>query len=320
MTSSAPVVGIDLGGTHIQFGVVDADDRIIGRTHAQTEASRGAAAVLDTVADGVERACAAANCDLDAVGAIGIACAGAVDIPRGIVLSAPNLDWQDVPVRDELERRLGRPVVVENDVNGAVWGEYHLGAGPGPNAGDVLGVWVGTGVGGGLILNGRIHHGDFFTAAEFGHVIIEPDGAPGRRTLEDFSSRTGMRRTIGARLDEPAAVMLADLCNGDVETLDNAMLKRARDAGDAFAIEVIDDAARRLGIAIAGCVTTLAMRHVILGGGVVETLGASFVERIRAQFVADVVPERCRACTFLTTKLEADAGLLGAALLARTQC
>ncbi len=135
---------------------------------------------------------------LDDISAIGVAAAGAIDIPRGVVLEAPNLGWHDVPLRDLLAGKLGRPVALDNDVNGAVWGEYHLGAGRGHD--DLLGVWVGTGVGGGLVLDGRLHHGQFFTAGEIGNTVMNPTGGPGERTVEDLCSRTAMKRVLGARV------------------------------------------------------------------------------------------------------------------------
>jgi len=125
------VVGIDLSATNLQFGVVDADNAIIGRARARTQADQGRDQVIANVCAGVRAACDAARITLDDVAAVGVAAAGAIDMPRGVILTAPNLHWQDVPLRDILTAELGRPVALDNDVNGAVWGEYHLGAGRG---------------------------------------------------------------------------------------------------------------------------------------------------------------------------------------------
>jgi glucokinase len=312
---NAPVVGIDVGGTNMQFGVVDASHAIIGRAAARTEAGEGLDHVLNNIVAGVEAACRAAGLKHEDIAAVGVVAAGAMDIPDGIVLIAPNLDWHDVRLRDLLQQRIGRPVVLDNDVNGATWGEYHLGAGDG--CGDALGVWVGTGVGGGLVLGGRLHHGDFFTAGEIGHTVIEPSGPPGRRTIEDLCSRTGVRNIIGDGLSDHPDSIIHELTAGDVNRLGTDQVKAACEAGDELTVTVIHRAADLLGAAIANWVTMLSLRTVFIGGGITEALGEPYLNRIRASFRSDVFPDRCRDCRLVMTKLAADSGLLGAALLAR---
>ena len=292
----SPVVGIDLSATNLQFGVVDGLNAIVGRAQAKTEADRGRDAVIANVCAGVKKACEAAGITLDQVRAVGVAAAGAIDIPRGVILEAPNLHWVDVPLRDILAAELGRPVALDNDVNGAVWGEYHLGAGRGK--GDVLGVWVGTGVGGGLVLDGALYHGDRFTAGEIGHMVIEPGGKPGARTVEDLCSRTAMKRVLG-------------------ESTTTAQIAEAYREGDTTVCDLVNRGADLLGITIANWVTVLSLEAVIIGGGMTEALGEPYVTRIRESFDRDVFPDELRTCEFTVTRLAADAGLLGAALLAR---
>jgi glucokinase len=311
-----PVVGIDIGGTNMQVGVVDPTNRISGRAARRTAPERGLDAVIETLADGVGEACAEAGLAIGDVGAVGIAAAGAMDIPAGVVLDAPNLRWYDVPLRDLVRDRLQRPVVLENDVNGAAWGEHRLGAGAGAGARDALGVWIGTGIGGGLILDDRIHHGAYFTAGEIGQTIVAPD-ADRWRTLEERASRSGMRRLIDTALPDRPDCVLHETIGGDASRLGTDELVRAYDAGDALVRSVVDRGADLIGIAIADTVTMLALDTVYVGGGITEAMGAPYVERINASFRANVFPDRCRACRFLVTKLAADAGLLGAALIAR---
>ncbi|HWB20638.1 MAG TPA: ROK family protein, partial [Phycisphaerales bacterium] len=174
------VIGVDLGGTNMQIGVVNSKNKIVGREGKKTRSAEGLKAVVDRMARGIRQACDEAEISINQVACIGVAAAGAIDIPRGVVLNAPNLKWHNAPLRAMLEKRLGRPVVIDNDVNGAVWGEYMLGAGKG--RGDVLGVWLGTGVGGGLVLNGSLYYGAFFTAGEVGQTVLFPRGQRGRRT------------------------------------------------------------------------------------------------------------------------------------------
>ncbi|MDY7109547.1 MAG: ROK family protein [Planctomycetota bacterium] len=309
------MIGIDVGGTNMQFGVVDATGALIGRAAAKTEADEGLDHVLDNIVAGLQAACRAADLGPADIAAVGVVAAGAMDIPNGLVLIAPNLDWRDVPLRDLLQQRIGRPVVLNNDVNGATWAEYQLGAGDGQ--GDALGVWVGTGVGAGLVLGGRLHTGDFFTAGEIGHTVIEPAGPAGRRTVEDLCSRTGIRNVIGDRLPDHPGSIIHELTGGDMTRLGTEQIKSAYEAGDALAVDVIHRAADRLGVAIANFVTMLAMRTVFIGGGITEALGEPYLDRVRASFLTDVFPARCRDCRLVMTKLAADSGLLGAALLAR---
>jgi len=315
MRSTGYVVGVDLGGTNMQIGVVDARNRIIGRVSKKTKAAEGMNSVIDRIARGLRQACEEAEVRLADVSAIGIAAAGAIEIPRGIVLEAPNLRWRNAPLRALLQKKLGRPVVVDNDVNGAVWGEYRLGAGR--DRGDVLGVWLGTGVGGGLVLNGSLYYGDYFTAGEVGHTVLFPDANKGRRTVEDWCSRTGMSRTILQRLPKYPRSILRKLTDGTGKVTGSKQLARAYRAKDRLAVQVVHEAADLLGVAIANWVTVLAIDTVIMGGGVSEAIGKPLLRRIEKSFRKHVFPDRCRAAKIILTRLTDDAGLLGAALLAR---
>ena len=312
---SSLVIGIDLGGTNMQIGVVDQRHRIIGRERRHTEAKRGSKHVIKRLVEGVARACRDAHIKVKDIGAVGIAAAGAIDIPRGVVLEAPNLKWYDLPLRKLLEKPLGVPVVVDNDVNGAVWGESQLGAGR--KRGDVLGVWVGTGIGGGLVLNGRLYWGEFFTAGEVGQTILFPGMAKGRTTVEDYCSRTGMARTILQHLPEHPDSPVYKLTDGTGQITGSKQFRQAIDMGCDLTNAVVNEAADLLGIAIANQITVLALDSVILGGGVTEALGEPYLKRIRASFRKHVFPKRCAKCQLLMTELKDDAGLLGAALLAR---
>ncbi len=310
-----PVVGVDVGATNLQFGVVDAANDIIGRTRGKSEARAGLERVVANIVQGVSEACEAAAVRVSDLGAVGVAAAGAIDMPRGVILSAPNLHWTDVPLRDILEKKLPCPVVLDNDVNGAVWGEYRLGAGRG--RGDVLGVWVGTGIGGGLVLNGQLYRGDLFTGGEVGHVVISPDGGPGERTIEDLCSRTGMLRAARKRAGDFPASPLAKLAERHEETLGTRAIVDAWQAGDALGRLVVERGAYLLGVGIAGWVTVLSMDTVIIGGGMTEALGEKYLDLVRESFRKDVFPPHLAECELRKTQLAADAGILGAALLAR---
>lgn len=321
MPNSPLVVGIDLGGTNMQIGVVDARNKLIGRSGKKTKAKEGADAVIRRIVRGTEEACEEAGVSLSDIAAVGIAAPGAIDIPRGVVLEAPNLRWYDFPLRDVLRSRMKRPVVVDNDVNGAVWGEFCLGAARPHDrksgGGDALGVWVGTGVGGGLVIDGKLFYGEFFTAGEVGWCTLFPHGEKGRRTVEDFCSRTGMARSISLRLKKYPKSILYEITEGTGQITGSKQLSKAYRAGDELTRKVVHEAAELLGIAIANYITVLAMDTVVIGGGVTEALGEPYIKRIRSAFRKHVFPKRCADARLVMTALKDDAGIFGAALLAR---
>ncbi|MFO0873929.1 MAG: ROK family protein [Phycisphaerales bacterium] len=312
---ASPVIGVDLGGTNMQVGVVDAQGRIVGRCKRKTKADLGLDEVVVRLVEAVERACTDAGLARREIASIGVGVPGAIDIPRGVVLEAPNLQWFDVPIRDILAREFDRPVVIDNDVNVAVWGEANVGAGRGRR--DLLGVWVGTGVGGGLVLGGRIWHGPGFTAGEIGQTIATPDGNPSKRTLEQHASRTGIVHTLELLLLKFPDSRLHALRDENDGRIGSSQIAAAWSAGDQAAIEVVEHAASLIGVAIANVVTLLSIDAVVVGGGVTEAIGQPFVDRIRRSFDRDVFPARLRRCEIAMTTLGADAGVLGAALLAR---
>lgn len=296
------------------LGIIAPDKSIIARHHVSTESEGGLDHVLGNLLRGIDDLCALGNVSLEDIGAIGLAVAGAVDIDNGVVLDAHNLKWLNVPLRDLLQKKTGRPVVLDNDVNAATWGEFKAGAGKG--RGDQFAVWVGTGIGGGIILNGELYHGSFSTAGEFGLTISKPDGEEGFRTIEDLASRTGYRRTLDRVLPKHPRSMLSELSGGDASRLGTKELAQAYHANDELAGEVIDRGARLLGTSIANFVTFLSVDTVIMGGGLTEALGERYLEVIRESFRQDVFPERCQQCEIMLTGLASDAGLLGAGLLA----
>ena len=310
-----PVVGIDLGATNMLLGIIGADDRIIARRHTKTEGEKGFTHVLDKLISGVHGICDDAGLRSEDLGGIGIAVAGAVDIASGVVLDAHNLKWQDVPLRSKLKEVFAKPISVDNDVNAAVWCEYRIGAGRG--CGDLFGVWVGTGIGGGLVLNDQLYHGAFSTAGEFGLTISTPDGETEFRTVEDHAGRTGLRRAIARELPHYPESIIFQLTRGDAARIGTKELAEAFHGNDELTCRIITRGADLLGIAIANFVTFLAVDTVIIGGGITEALGERYLDLIRKAFERDVFPARCRACRIVATELKADAGVLGAAMLAR---
>ncbi|MFP4145011.1 MAG: ROK family protein [Phycisphaeraceae bacterium] len=308
-------VGIDLGGTNIQAGVMGPDQSVLARHKTKTKADKGTEAVLDRIAKAVTDLLDEADLSASDVGGLGIGAPGAIDVASGVVLNAVNLRWRDVELAKELGRRLDLPVTVDNDVNVGTWGEQQLGAGR--DFDDVMGVFVGTGIGAGIVLDGRLYHGHFRTAGEIGHTVLSADAPLGRRTLEDLASRTAIVRQLTQLIRSNHPSCLPELVEGDLRKIRSRVLAEAVRQKDALTLEVIEQAAKYVGTAIANAVTLLSLPCVVLGGGLTEALGRTWVDLVRTAFSEHVFPWELRECTIVPSELEDDAGVLGAALLAR---
>lgn len=319
-----PVAGVDLGGTNMTVGIVDEKGRILGRSKRKTRASEGRETVITRLMEAIDRACAEAGLARSQLSAIGVGAPSAIDFDRGVVLNAGNLGWKNVNLRDILVKRCDLPVAVDNDVNVAAWGEHVLGAGRG--RGDMLAVWVGTGIGGGLVLGGRLWRGPLFTAGEIGQTILFPNSSPGRQTVEEHCSRTAMVRAMETLLGFYPNSMLREFTESrdrDAgEPFDRAVsssvIRECYSKGDVLVRRVVDASADLLGLAVANWITVLSIPLVVLGGGVTEALGKTFVSRVRESFEEHVFPASLRRVEVVASTLRDDAGVLGAAMLARS--
>jgi glucokinase len=314
MPTTRPIVGIDLGGTNMQIGVVSADAKVLGKSKKKTKADEGRDAVLDRIVEGIGEACKESGIKVSDLAATGIGAPGAIDPNQGMVLEAVNLRWDNVPLAKLLKERLGVPVFVDNDVNVAVYGENRLGAGD--NSRDLLGVWAGTGIGGGLILNGSLYYGSNWTAGEIGHMIAMPGNQPGTRSLEHNCSRSSVVERITRLIRANRKSVIPSLTDGDLTDIKSKIVAKAYESGDELTVEVVDAAADLLGTCIAGVVTLLSLNRVVLGGGLTEALGEPFVDRVKKAARRHAFPERCRNVKVVMTKLLDEAGVLGAALIA----
>ena len=233
---------------------------------------RGAAAVLDSVRAII----------LEVAGtppsAIGVACAGQIHPVTGTVVEAPNLGWRDVPLADELRRSFGIPVAVENDVRGAAWGEFRFGAGKGADS--LVAVFVGTGIGSGAVLGGRLWRGAGNAAGEVGHTEVVRDGLQcpcGQRgCLERYAAGSGFQRRLREDLAAGTRTILAARTQNDPSRLTAPMVHEAATGGDAYARRLWDDAERFLSQVLANYVTLVNPEVLVLGGGVIETVPALF--------------------------------------------
>ena len=307
-------MGIDLGGTNIQAGVVDENGDVLGRAKIRTEADRGFEKVMDRVAAAARDACEDAGVKMSSIHTAGIGVPGPIDPEKGIVVEAVNLRWNNAPVVLALSERLSVPVYADNDVNVAVYGEWRAGIGKlRPN---LMGVWVGTGVGGGLILNSHMHRGAHSSAGEIGHMIIIPGAHLGSRSVEHNCSRTAIVHQLNKLIRANHHSMLVSLTDGKLGKVKSKVLALAYEQGDDLVRNVIDDSADLLGMAIANAVTLLSLDMVILGGGLVEAIGKPYVDIVRDAVRREAFPETLRKIKVEASVLEDDAGIVGAGLMA----
>ena len=311
---SGLTVGVDLGGTNIQAGLVSSDGKVLARDSTKTKAEEGADHVVKRLCKLVEKVVETGDAKLKQIHAIGVGAPGAIDFDTGVVLNAVNLRWRDYPLQREMEDALECPVRIDNDVNVGAWGEYKAGAGQGFD--DQFSMFIGTGIGGGLILGGRIFHGPGGTAGEIGHTVLHAGGGIGRRTLEQWASRTAIADTIVQLVKANRTSMVTDLTDGDFAKIRSKVLSQAYAANDPLVREVLDQAARDIGYAAANTVTLLSLPCVVLGGGLVEAIESSWIDRVREAFTEVVFPQSLQDASVRVSTLGDDAGVIGAALLA----
>jgi glucokinase len=310
-----PVIGIDLGGTNITGGLVGADQKVVGREKLDTKAELGPDTVVERIGQCIKALCKARGLAPADLAGVGLGVPGAVDAERGLVLEAVNLRWNDMPVAKRLGDLVGTPVTVDNDVNVGAWGEFRLGAAKGRKG--VLAVFVGTGIGGGLILNGKLFTGPFGTAGEIGHTVIDSRAPFGMRTLEQIASRTAIVNRLVALISANHDSIIVDLAGAKWPHIRSKVLAKALGKDDPLTTRVIGDAARAVGVAAANMVTMLSLDCIVIGGGLTEALDERWVKWIGEHFEDAVFPDLCRKCRVVESKLGDDAGLLGAAMLAR---
>lgn len=314
--ASAPFLGVDLGATNVVAGVVDPTGRVVSRAKKKIGGDPSPDAVLARVLATIREALDEAGLPPEGVAAVGVGAPGPVDPLRGVVLRAPNLGWRDVPLAALVTEALGRPCFVDNDVNVGTLAEHLLGAGRGFD--DLMGIFVGTGIGAGLVLNVRLYHGHAFTAGEIGHTLLHADLPRGRRTLENCASRTAIGFWLQQLVDASHPSALTGLVEGgDLRQVRSKALAKALDQKDPVAVEVVQRAATYVGIAIANAVTMLSLPCVVVGGGVTEALRRPWMTWIRRAFAEAVFPSELAACRIVAARLGDDAGMVGAALVAR---
>jgi len=315
------MAGVDLGGTSMQVLIVDGKNAILAATKARTERSKKPAALTDDIAGAVEDATSKAGLKRRDLAAVSIGAPGSVDRHRGVVHDAPNLGWDEYPLGPELEKRLRVPVLVDNDVNVGTVGEHALGAGAGTN--NLMGIFVGTGIGGGIIANGRLYEGSRGGAGEIGHTVILVDGplcgCGHRGCAEALASRTAMERDVRAAIKAGRkSVVLEIMEKRDKSRMTSSVIQDALNQEDALMQEVMERAQHYLGILAANMVNLLDPECVVVGGGIASRLGEHFVGPIRETAHEYFLHQRdVKRVKIVRGRLGDNAGALGAVVLGR---
>lgn len=306
------IAGIDIGGTKIAVALARAGGEIIARDSFQTGPASTPQQAVDQAVLTLERL---ADTHQAKPQAVGIGCAGPLDLDRGLVASPPNLPlWRDFPLPAIVEKRLGLPVFFDNDCNAAALGEHLYGAGRAFS--DLVYLTISTGIGSGIIADNRVVH----RWGEGGHVIVEPDGATcgcgARGCLEALSSGTAIARRAQERLREGSSSSLLLELAGEVEHVTAKTVVEAARAGDALALELWRETIRFLAIGVGSIIALVAPQAVILGGGVTTGAGEFLLRPLRAELQERVRIIRMERVEVLPAGLGADSGLYGALALA----
>ncbi len=318
-------IAVDLGGTNLRIAVVNENGKLLEKLTTGTEVQRGRDFVIAEMCDAI-LSLSAKHRGLGDLAGIGIGVPGFIDMDTGVIMESPNLPgWARFPVREEIERRLGTKVILENDANAAAMGEKWLGAGR--NTDHMAMYTLGTGVGGGVIINGRIWHGINGMAGELGHFNVESEGHPcgcgSRGCLEQYASATAIVRMAHEALASGDAPDLADTARGDVEFTSRGIYQLAIQ-GHPSAQLIYRRVGRALAIAIAGMINALNLPMYVIGGGVAsawESFAPTMLEELKTRsFTYSVTaPDRVekgqKHTTVTIALMGSDAGLYGAARL-----
>jgi glucokinase len=311
------VIGIDVGGTNSVVGAVATDgSRVIGDHSQPTLPARGADAViadLVTMAKRVTERVSATDPTAEIIG-VGVGAPGPLDIAQGIVLLTPNLGWTNLPLRARLAAGLGVAAALENDANCAVQAECWVGAAQ--RGRKVIGLTVGTGIGGGIVIDQQLYHGASDAAGEFGHMVIDVNGpvcgCGNRGCLEAFASGVNIARRAREMLAAGTPSALRDLVGGDTSRVTAELVYRAAGSGDPLAQEVADDTARYLGIGVANLLNIFNPDVAVILGGVARA-GEQLFEPLRREVARRAFRPALDACTIVQGALHGLAGVYGAA-------
>ncbi len=313
-------VGVDLGGTKILAGVFSHQLKLVATSKCSTKADRGPKTVIERIARTVRDAVDEADLDIKHVKAVGIGAPGSIDALEGRVIFSPNMPgWEDVALRKELEKLLDLPVAVENDCNACTLGVHAAELNSKPR--HLVAIFLGTGIGAGIVLDGKLYNGFNRTAGEIGHMVLEVGGpkcACGNKgCFEALASRTAIFRRVQAAVKDGQKTVLVDMLGDGLDDLRSGDLRKALRKGDKLVEKIVEEAAEYTGIAVGNIINLLSPEVVVVGGGVIDALEDEMMSIIVETALDYAMTGTAKGVEIIASRLGDHAGITGAAALAR---
>ncbi len=311
-------VGFDLGGTKMLAKVFNDDYQTLGKSKQKTQGAKGSEAGLTRMESVIEEALADAGVDSSLIAGIGIGCPGPINPETGTLVEAPNLGWRNVPIEDAIGETFNCRTVICNDVDAGVYAEYEEGAAR--DARCAVGIFPGTGIGAGAVINGKMVQGASLSCMELGHIPLYPEtsghGEDGT-TLETECSRLKIATEAARAAYRGLAPNLLNSCGTDISKITSGKLAAAIEDGDEEIERIVRRAASLLGCGVATVVHLMAPDVIVLGGGLVEAMPDIYLDTVRQATIDRVLDTYKDSFRIVAAELEDDAGVLGAAAWAR---
>ncbi len=312
------ILGVDLGGTKILTAVANSQGKMLSRDHSITPAKKGHEAVIQSILDSAHRVLAQANIAISALTAIGVGAPGISNPETGILFTSPNLPgWRGVPLRDIIQERLGKKTFLINDANAAALGELYFGAARG--ARNFIYITISTGIGGGIVIDGKIYGGAIGAAGEVGHMTIDDDGpicnCGNRGCWETLASGTALAREARHRIEEGVKTSILEYAEGDVENVTAQVIHSAAQQGDSLAKELIARTGYYVGVGLVNLINIFNPELIVIGGGL-SNIGDMLLEPAFEVARERAYKETFRTVRFASAELGRNSGVLGAAAFA----
>ena len=312
------ILGVDLGGTKILTAVTNSQGKMLSRDHSITPAKKGHEAVIQSILESAHRALDQAGVAISELGAIGVGAPGLSNPETGILFTSPNLPgWQDIPLRDIMQKRLGKKTFLINDANAAALGEFYFGAARG--ARNFIYITLSTGIGGGIVIDGKIYTGAIGAAGEVGHMTIDDEGpicnCGNRGCWETLASGTALAREAKHRIKEGVRTSILEYAEGDIEKVTAQAIHSAAEQGDSLAKELIARTGYYVGVGLANLINIFNPELIIIGGGL-SNIGDMLLEPAFKVAGERAYKEAFQAVRFASAELGRNSGVLGAAAFA----
>ena len=320
MSSNADdlILGVDLGGTKILTAVTNPQGKILSRDHSITPAPKGHEAVIHSILESAHRVLGQADVAISDIIAVGVGAPGLINPETGILFTSPNLPgWRDIPLRDTIQEKLGKKTFLINDANAAALGEFYFGAARGTR--NFIYITISTGIGGGIVIDGKIYSGAIGAAGEVGHMTIDDDGpicnCGNRGCWETLASGTALAREARHRIEGGMRTSILEYAEGDMEKVTALVIQDAAEKGDSLAKELIGRTGYYLGVGLANLINIFNPELIVIGGGL-SNIGNMLLDPAFKVAGERAYEQAFQAVRFACAGLGRNSGVLGAAAFA----